>query len=283
LGVVFAWSPSAAPLDPIVRIQAVSAAMPAGAALGGWAALRWLGVARLDGRTGPGADLELPVQVCLGPVGRMRRQRGIVLDRSTILDADLAERDGVLVTSAARSCLDVARRLGVEEGLVATDAALQAGATTSTELSESVARLAGIRGVPQARLVVTLADGGAESAPESRLRYVWIVEAGLPSPLVNPDVLTLSGFFVARTDLLDPDAGMVGEYDGAAHRELDRHTADNVREEDIEDLGLQVVRATSIDLWPERRRLVRRLQTTHARVLTRDRSRDHWLVRPREQ
>ena len=242
-----------------------------------------LGVARLDGRTGPGADFELPVQVCLGPVGRMRRQRGIVLDRSTILDADLAERDGVLVTSAARSCLDVARRLGVEEGLVATDAALQAGATTSAELSEAVGRLAGIRGVPQARLVVTLADEGAESAPESRLRYVWTVEAGLPRPLVNPDVLTLDGLFVARTDLLDPDAGMAGEYDGADHRELARHTADNVREEDIEDLGLEVVRATSIDLWPQRRRLVRRLQTKHARGLARYRARDRWLVRPRER
>jgi len=213
----------------------------------------------------------------------MRRQRGIELDRSTILDADLAERDGVLVTSAARSCLDVARRLGVEDGLVATDAALQAGATTPAELSEAVGRLAGIRGVPRARLVVTLADPGAESAPESRLRYVWIVEAGLPRPLANPDVLTLNGSFVARTDLLDPDAGMAGEYDGAVHRELDRHTADNVREEDMEDLGLRVVRVTSVDLWPQRRHLVRRLQTTYARVLTRDRSRDRWLVRPRER
>jgi hypothetical protein len=213
----------------------------------------------------------------------MRQQRGIVLDRSTILDADLTQRHGVMVTSAARSCLDVARRLGVEEGLVATDAALQAGATTSAELSEAVGRLAGIRGVPLARLVVALADEGAESAPESRLRYVWIVEAGLPRPLVNPDVLTPNGLFVARTDLLDPDAGIAGEYDGSVHRELDRHTADNVREEDIEDLGLQVVRATSIDLWPQRRRLVRRLQTKHGRGLARDRSRDRWLARAHER
>ena len=99
-------------------------------------------------------------------------------------------------------------------------------------------------------------------------------------PLVNPSVVDRQGSFVARTDLLDPQSGMVGEYDGAHHRELARHTADNVREEDLERLNLTVARATALDLWAHRDRLVARLRETHRRSSQRDRTRDAWGLRP---
>ncbi len=266
-------------LDPMTRIEAAIAWMPEGAALGGWAALRWAGLEALDGRTGPAGHRDLPVPVCLGPVGRVRPSPGLDLDRSTILDVDLVECRGVLVTRPARSVLDVARRHGVEEGLVAADAALRAGMLTRADLDDAVSRLVRIKAVPAARLVVALADPGAESAPESRLRYVWVVEAGLPRPLVNPVVLDRQGVVLGRTDILDEAAAMAGEYDGEVHRMLDRHTADNVREEELEATNLLVTRATAIDLWPQRRRLVQRLTMRHAQGMARDRSRDAWLLR----
>jgi hypothetical protein len=61
-------------------------------------------------------------------------------------------------------------------------------------------------------------------------------------------VVDRDGRFVARTDLLDPEAATVGEYDGGHHRDLQRHTSDNVREEDLEGLNLEVtdrLRSTS--------------------------------------
>ena len=116
------------------------------------------------------------------------------------------------MTTPERSCLDVMRRLGAEEGLVAADATVRAGCTTRDQLAAAITRLVGMPGVPQARLAVPLVDGAAESAPESRLRYVWVVEAGLPIPLVNPTVVTLDGMFVGRTDLLDPEAVLLGGY-----------------------------------------------------------------------
>ncbi len=265
-------------LDAVTRIEAAIAWMPNGAALGGWAALRWVGLDVQDGRTGPGACRDLPIPVCLGPVGRVRRPAGIVLDRSTILDVDRTECRGVGVTTPARSCLDVARRHGPEEGLVATDAALRAGLVTRAELDDALSRLIRIKAVPAARLVAALADPGAESAPESRLRYVWVVEAGLPAPLVNRVVLDGNGIVLGRADLLDETAAMVGEYDGEEHRQLDRHTADNVREESLEATNLLVTRATSIDLWPQRRRLIQRLTQRHAQGMSRDRSRDTWTL-----
>ena len=266
--------------DTDVRVAAVRRLIPIEVPLGGWAALRWLGVDALDGRTGPAGATLLPITVCTGPVGRLRSRPGLVVDRSTILAIDLVEHAGVLVTSAERSCLDIMRFHGVEAGLVAADSTVRAGLTTRERLTAVLARMCGLKGVPQARLAVSLVDGRAESSTESRLRYVWVVEAGLPVPLVNPVVLDLDGRFVARTDLVDPEAGTVGEYDGSQHRELAQHTADNIREEDLEGLNLEVTRSTSLDLWPHRRRLVARLQAAHRRGTARDRAKDSWTLRP---
>jgi hypothetical protein len=247
-----AWLPPDV-TDPATRIEAVISLMPTGAALGGWAALRWLGVTALDGRTGAGGSRLVPITVCVGPVGRVRKRAGLDVDRSTLLRVDTTVHRGGRVTTPERSCLDVMRRFGAEEGLVP--------------------------GVPQARLAVPFVDGAAESGPESRLRYVWVVEAGLPGSLVNPTVVTLDGAFVGRTDLLDPEAGTVAEYDGGHHRDLTRHTADNVREEDLEHLNLTVTRSTALDLWPHRPRLVLGLRTAHRDGCRRDRSRDAWGIR----
>jgi hypothetical protein len=266
--------------DARVRLAAAQRLVPCDVPLGGWAALAWMGVTALDGRTGPGGLTLLPVPVCIGPTGRLRPRPGLAIDRSTLLAVDIIEHNGALVTTAERSCLDVMRLCGAEEGLVVADAAIRAGLTTRQQLSEALDRMIGLKGVPQARIAVPLVDGRAESAPESRLRYVWVVEAGLPVPLVNPVIEDLDGHFVARVDLLDPEAATVGEYDGAHHRDLQQHTADNVREEDVEGLNLEVTRSTALDLWPHRPRLVARLTAARRRGICRDRSKDAWGFRP---
>jgi hypothetical protein len=280
--------PAARPLDQAllasgdarVRLAAAQRLVPCDVPLGGWAALAWMGVTALDGRTGPGGMTLLPVPVCIGPTGRLRPRPGLAIDRSTLLAVDIIEHNGALVTTAERSCLDVMRFCGAEEGLVVADAAIRAGLTTRQQLSEALDRMIGLKGVPQARIAVPLVDGRAESAPESRLRFVWGGEAGLPVPLVNPVIEDLDGHFVARVDLLDPEAATVGEYDGAHHRDLQQHTADNVREEDVEGLNLEVTRSTALDLWPHRPRLVARLTAARRRGICRDRSKDAWGFRP---
>jgi hypothetical protein len=263
-----------------IRLAAAQRLVPCDVPLGGWAALAWMGVTALDGRTGPGGLTLLPVPVCIGPTGRLRPRPGLAIDRSTLLAVDIIEHNGALVTTAERSCLDVMRFCGAEEGLVVADAAIRAGLTTRQQLSDALDRMIGLKGVPQARIAVPLVDGRAESAPESRLRYVWVVEAGLPVPLVNPVIEDLDGHFVARVDLLDPEAATVGEYDGAHHRDLQQHTADNVREENVEGLNLEVTRSTALDLWPHRPRLVARLTAARRRGICRDRSKDAWGFRP---
>ena len=128
----------------------------------------------------------------------------------------------------------IAARYGAEEGLVAADAAWRAGLTSRPELQAYVGQRARSRGIRSARLVAHLADPRAASLPESRLRYVWVVEAGLPVPLVNVTLTDTDGHRLGDPDLLDTEAALVGEYDGAHHRELDNHTRDNAREEGFE-------------------------------------------------
>jgi hypothetical protein len=79
-------------------------------------------------------------------------------------------------------------------------------------------------------------------------------------------------------DLFDPEAALAGEYDGAQHRSLAAHTDDNAREESFERIKVTVARATSIDLWPRRDRLIWRLREAHRRASTRDRARDRWRL-----
>lgn len=265
------------PGDPDVRIAATLAGQPEGTVVGGWAALRLLGVPSCDGRTGAAGARLQPVLLHVGPDGRTRPTERVDVDRGAIPPGDLVQVGGVLVLSATATCLAIARRYGAEEGLVAADAAVAAGLTDRAQLAAQLRYLpTRARGVRAARLMITLVDGRAASPPESRLRYVWVVQAELPVPQVNVDVVDDLGVFVGRPDLLEVESATVAEYDGAQHRDLDQHTSDNAREEGFEHRGLVVARATSLDLWPRRRQLVTRLQDAHRRGMERDRSRDHW-------
>lgn len=267
-------------LDTSARIEAVLLDVPTYAVIGGWASLWWQGAASLDGRAGPGAGVPRPVLVHVGPSGHLRRRSGIDVDRSRLPEADVVEIRGVRVSVASRAVVDVMCRDGAEEGLVAGDAACTARLTTAESVMGRIAAMPGARGVPRARLVSPLLSDRVRSVPESRFRYVWVVESGLPVPLVNAGIVDGSdGLFAGEVDLLDDEAGLAGEYDGAHHRELAQHTADNAREEGLEQLGLAVVRATSIDLWPRRRLLVHRLVSRHRQGRGRDRRRDRWEVR----
>ena len=188
---------------------------------------------------------------------------------------------GIPCTSAVRTGFDLARHRSLREAVVALD---QLGRLLQLQ-PDAVLHYAqerrGWRGVPQVRRAVGLTDPRALSTGETRLRLVWVLDARLPVPEVNAEVFDRDGWFLGMGDLLDSDAGMLGEYDGGGHRDAERHTIDNAREEWLEDSGLIVVRATSIDVGRERRRTAIRLVTAHRRGRARDRSRDRWTFRAR--
>ena len=108
----------------------------------------------------------------------------------------------------------------------------------------------------------------------------FMLRARLPRPLVNRPVFDLDGHFLGIPDLLDPEAGLVTEFDGRDHRERIQQRDDNIREEKLEVVNLTVCRVDSLDLR-QPAQLRERLRARHAQGLRRDRSLDRWtLVEP---
>jgi hypothetical protein len=235
------------PANEIIRIGNTLPLLPSEGALGGWAAARMSGVHGLDGL---GPDLApLPVDHVLPVKHHLEDLPGIRRHRELVAPAELIEVGRTHLTSPARTAVDMARWAdGLVEAVVALDVVLHAGWVTVAELEAQLAAMPRRRGIPQARAALALADAGAESQWETRLRMRWVIDAELPPLLVNPWILTSSGIAVARGDLLDVEAGMVLEYDGSHHRELDQHRADNLREERLERMGLRVIRFTVRDV-----------------------------------
>ena len=63
------------------------------------------------------------------------------------------------------------------------------------------------------RVPVRMADGRAESAGESRTRYLCYAH-GLPAPELQYDVFDRAGILVGTTDFAWPEHRLLGEFDG---------------------------------------------------------------------
>src|SRR5207253_2829732 len=110
--------------------------------------------------------------------------------RAPLPEEDLVEINGLLVTNPLRTVYDLVRgfdlhkgaqRYDVVEAVVAADAFLHARLITPEELMEFQKDRRWPNGLRVGR-VLELADAGAESPMESRLRMVLVIDAGLPRP-----------------------------------------------------------------------------------------------------
>lgn len=257
------------------RIAAAALLLPPTGAIGGWAAAHLRGVPWHEGARADGTSL--PVPLVVPPPAQIRPQSGVWISRSVLYPAEISVVDGVPVTSHARSAFDLARTGSVAEALGSVDAYLRATGLSQPDLWSEVGRRGRWTGVPQARVVAGLADPRSASPQESWLRLVWL-QAGLPMPLINAPVFDRDGTFVGKPDLLDPESGLAGEYEGDQHR-ADAHQwrSDVGRYRRFERLGLIVVRATAAD----RRNpgeLLAALVRARRRGLARQRSSDGWSL-----
>ncbi|MEU6022875.1 hypothetical protein [Micromonospora sp. NPDC047134] len=98
------------------------------------------------------------------------------------------------VTTPLRTCWDLAQWLDLAEAVVVVDRLLGRRLVRTEQLLDLAQDRRGARGWKRMLRVAELADPGAESAPESRLR-VRIVLAGLPRP-VTQFVVQRDGRFI---------------------------------------------------------------------------------------
>ena len=231
------------PHHPRQRALVGASVLPSDGGLGGWAAAYLQGASRLDGSTAD-PDRYDPVLLCMPRRCQRQWWPGLRPFRSELDADDVVVVDGVAVTSPLRTTFDLGRLAPSDtEAVVALDAAASGLDVDLGEVEAYARARPGWRGTPRLRRALQLADPRARSAQESRFRVLWRVEAGLPRPLCNWSVRTPDGFLLAEVDLLDVEAGVVGEYDGAHHAAADQRAVDNARHEVLERHGLRVVQS----------------------------------------
>lgn len=176
--------------------------------------------------------------------------------RSWLPDDDVADLQGVRVTTLARTVVDVARTRPFAFAVVTADAALTRGCTRE-EMLEVVERCRRWPGARSARRVITFADARSESALES-LGRARCDEQGLPPPELQVDLGDEST--VVRVDKYWKEHRTVAEADGLAkYTSLEDLRAEKLREDRLRDRGEQVVRY----VWDE---ALRRPELVAARI-----------------
>lgn len=221
------------------RIVEAAAVLPSYGGVTGWAALAWLGGRWFDGLAGDGRT-RLPV--CLATsCADIRSQPGFVVSAEGIDPADLIEVDGLRITTAVRSvCFEMRYASNLSLAVTALDMAAYSDLVSIAEARAYSARLRGRTGIPRCREAIELADENSWSPQESPMRLLWENVVGA-RPLCNVPVFDSGGRHVGTPDLLDPVAGVAGEYDGSLHLHGAQRSRDVRREEAFRGLGLEYV------------------------------------------
>lgn len=185
--------------------------------------------------------------------GRRSRSDEFVQCHSAVAHERVNQRDGVRMVVPKLAVLQTAATYGVESGLVSADSCLRLGLVTQEKLRVALAAGRFGNGTTDARMVVEQASQLAESAGESRCRWLFVL-LGLPTPTAQAAIRDQTGRLIARVDFLFEEARTIVEFDGQL-KYTDPHVLfDEKRREDaLRALGYTVVRLVWADLQhPER-------------------------------
>ena len=217
-------------------------------AVTGWASLRWQGANFFDGTTSA-CVRELPVPLVVGRY-RLRPDPRCTVSEEQLAPTERVEIDGIWCTTVERAVFDEMRRTReVRTAVVVIEMAVAAGLTKVASYARYIAPGRNAwTGIPFVRKALLLAIDDSRSPQETRMRLCWVLDAELPPPLCNRELFDLDGNLIGIPDLFDPVAGLVGEYDGADHKDGQRHRRDVAREERFRDHGLEYFEVVGGDL-----------------------------------
>lgn len=166
------------------------------------------------------------------PRSRGRRRdsvRGVVLHRRDLNDSEVVRRDGLLVTTVARTVLDVARTLPLGQAVAAADSALRLGLLQREQLMMEAQRLPRGPGRRRAVEVARMSNSRAGSVLESLTR-VLLCTSGLAPTHVQYPFVDRRGRWVGDVDFAWESMRLVVEADGFAfHRQRSDYRNDRRR------------------------------------------------------
>lgn len=247
---------------PEQRIVEAAAVLRTGEAVTGWAALRWLGGSWFTGTTAGAHLLDVP----LVTLRQRAAQPGFGISQDFLHPDEVEVVDGVAVTVARRSVLfemRFASTLG--EAIIALDMACYDDLVSVSEVAAHVGAAGPITGIQQARDALVEAEENSWSPQESAMRGLWTRRAGLPRPLCNRPIFDLDGRHLGTADLVDPETGLLGEYNGAVHLVGRQVAKDLRREAAFRDAGMETITMVAED-WRDPNDFCRRVHAARARA-----------------
>src|SRR4051794_16942740 len=178
---------------PEQRILEQATRLPPEGAVTGWAACRLHGASFFDGLL-PDGCTRMPVPLVVGPQRRIRRDDNVTVSYERLGVVDRVTRYGIACATVRRGLFDAMRGAdSVREAVVSMDMMAAAELTSIRRMRDYCATRPGWAGVRQMRAALDLASEDSRSPNETRMRLVWVLDAGLPVPAVNQPVYDLRG------------------------------------------------------------------------------------------
>ncbi|WP_418005281.1 hypothetical protein ACNO8X_10815 [Mycobacterium sp. PDNC021] len=188
------------------------------------------------------------------------RPPGILIRSDKLADDEICQVRGINVTTPARTVFDLGRRKGQVLAVIWVDALLQATELKIPEVQSLADRHAGVRGLRQLDRVLDLADYGAESPQETRLRLLFTEHGMRPS---HTQIEVFDGrYLVGRIDMGWPEWKVGVQYDGIQHWQDPRQRTRDI-DQDVEyrDLGWRMIRVGADLLRYRRDTIITRTRT----------------------
>lgn len=148
-----------------------------------------------------------------GHAQRSRTTRLVRHDLCPVGRDEVVSIEGLSVTSADRTIVDIARSCDLAASVAVADAALHSALVTPDSLHDALELAAGRSGIKKARTAIALTDIDSESVAETRSRLCF-ADFGLPEPETQVDIFDDDGSFIGRVDFLWREFGVIGECDG---------------------------------------------------------------------
>ena len=261
---------------PEQRIVEAAAVLPEYGGVTGWAALRWSGGVWFDGLARDG-ETRLPVTLATGD-SKITSQAGLHVSEEAVRPFDLTKLDGLPITTSVHAVSFLARYARNErDAVVHLDMAAYSDLVSIEEARTYALTQTAWTGIPQLRKAIDLADENSWSPAEVSMRIIWELDAGLPRPLTNHPVFDRFGNHIGTPDLLDPVAGVVGEYDGSLHLVGRQRRRDRDREDAFRRVGLEYFTMLSGD-GADPDRMAERMRAVRARARWASESQRDWTV-----
>jgi hypothetical protein len=209
-----------------------------------------LTAARLFGMPLPARFTDERLHVATPAPRRSLRGQGIRGHKLDLVPPEMALLRGLPLTSPARTWMDLARGVSVEESIILGDYLLswRNPLATREEMTDVVSRAVGRRGVTIASEALPFISDRSDSPPESQFRYRF-ARAGLPRATPNLRLFTDSGELLAMPDLVFEEYKEVFDYEGDHHRTDERQWHKDIgRVRKLEGIGWHSTRGSKADL-----------------------------------